>query len=173
MKLLIGLLSFLISVFASESVATAHEIHEASAVVNIRDQAVDVRINVDLLDWLQNITPRNIKQQDPAELMARLVIAERNMADTALTVDGKQLPIKIKVFPTVSDVVAALKAHEKGQHLRTVVVLNAMLPRVRANKLTLRLPEEVGSVVTSLNRPISTFVQKGQSAAFDISERKI
>lgn len=173
MKLLIGLLSFLISVFASESVATAHEIHEASAVVTIRDQAVDVRINVDLLEWLQNITPRNIKQQDPADLMARLVIAERNMADTALTVDGKRLPIKIKSFPTVSDVVAALKAQEKGQHLRTVVALNAMLPRVGVNKLTLRLPEEVGSVVASLNRPISKFVQKGQSADFDISERKI
>jgi hypothetical protein len=169
MKKIIRLLLNSIFVFGAllGTAARAHEMSEATATITVRDQAVEVRLNVDLLNWLKNIPPVSKHISDPVEGMARLMKADESLSKAYLLADGEPLKLRTVQSADIKAVVAALKEHEQGKHTRAIVLMQATLPRARIKNLKLRLPIELGAVETTLNRPVSQFVQRGGVASFN------
>jgi len=155
-----------ISFLSTQENSFAHEMSETSASITVRDQAVDIRLSVDLIQWLSNVSPQSNSLKDPAEAMKRLVLAEKSLNHAKFIADGKSLPLNLKQFPNVVDVLNAIKEHGQGQHTRASVIMRASLPHANISKISLKLPEELGDVVATFNRPTTHYARRGGVAAF-------
>ncbi len=152
--------------FANAKLCWAHEMHETSASITLRDQAVEIEINVELLEWLRKQPSQERNASNPAESMERLILAEKSMGEAAFLADEKAIPLRIAQFPNIADVVEALKMRDKGKHFRTTIKMKAALSSAKNKRISLRLPAEMGNVNVILLKPTSKYARGGNTVSF-------
>lgn len=150
---------------------SAHDLHEGTARVTLRDDHLEVTADWDVLP-LTGATPTELAVATDDALAevhrrVRRVVEE----ETRLEVDGARVALEVTAFPSAPELRAlAATASAAGGHHGEKVRLRLEVRRAvpGARHLTLTTPRAVGPVVASFVQPVTRYLRGGERAAFDV-----
>lgn len=154
------------------ALARAHALEETSATVSVRDNHLEVRLDVDLLAWLEEVAGGDVPVEalaasNPDAFDARLMLARDQVATTQVMAAGAPVPLAAVRFPSADDAralaVEHLVARTVDPHVhgpRVPVVLEALLP-LPADPLTITLHPSLGPTVVTFVEPVTTLAPAG------------
>lgn len=146
----------------------AHEAEEASVGISLRDKAIELRVNVDLAEWIETVTGLRPRLDRAEGLEPLLLIAYNNLREAKLSADGENLPLTITHFPDVAEVLAQPQRGEHEGHLRFTIWMSAVLANGGAKDIRLSMPKELGPVIMSFSQPVTRWIPKGSTGSFSI-----
>jgi len=162
---------------AAPTPVVAHELAVTTARVTLRDDHIDVHIELDALALVARVAavdPPALMAIDEAELAAFVARAKVELETGAhLDADGARIGLEVRAFPasTVLRALAANQAaspHDHGQ--LSPVELEATRPAAGARRITLSLPPALGEALISFVQPAARWTQPGAAAGFSVLE---
>jgi hypothetical protein len=165
---------------AATAPASAHELAMTTARVSLRDNQLEVHVELDALAFVANIAAVKssaLEGLDDAALAALVARAEAALeAGAHLDADGAPIGLQIREFPSPADLRALAAKHaaapeEHGALSR--VELEGARPAAGAHRITLSLPPALGEALISFVQPTTRWTQPGVAAGFSVLEARM
>jgi len=153
------------------AVALAHTLDDATARVTLRDDHVDVTVELDLLLLAQ--ADATALATGPDDALSTELDHLRASLETGvqLTVDGAPRPLRVRALPTPPELramAATASAAGESHGARVRVALDASDAVPGASELRLTMPPVLGPVLISFVQPASAYTAPGGSASFRV-----
>ena len=155
----------------------AHTLNANTARVTLRDDHIEVALEMDLLTMISLVSP---KHPDPTELAVAdektLGLAVQQTRDllqsgSHLAVNGIATPLVVTAFPSANEVrflAAYASANQQASHELVALRLETPKPASGARNITLTLPKEAGSVLITFIQPATRLAGPGERVAFPV-----
>jgi hypothetical protein len=150
-----------VAAFLLAAPVLAHEVHQTSATVQLRDAHVEVRIQANVHDWLAQAAPSG-------GLDDRIRVASAGLvSDTVLRVDGERVPfVSLTLPPTEVLLADARDPHAPHREIRLEARLDGP-----AGRVSLTLPLPMGDAIVTFVHPTTRYTLAGKTAAFTVPTR--
>lgn len=167
----------LLSALQLGAVGRAHALDVNTARVTLRDDHIEVIVEIDLLSLISAVNPRfrdatALAVADEAAFnQAVQKTRELMQSGSHLTVNGTALPLVVTAFPAAGQVrfIAASASANPQAHPELVPLrLETLRPASGAKTITLTLPKEAGSVLFTFIQPATRLAGAGERVAFPV-----
>lgn len=167
----------LLSAFQLGAVAAGHTLNVNTARITLRDEHIEVALELDLLGLISAVSP---KHPDPTDLAvsdeaALTVLVQRTkdalQSGSRLIVNGSSAALVVTAFPTASEVrflAAYASANQQAQHELVALRLETPKPVSGAKNIGLTLPKEAGPVLFTFIQPATRMATAGERVAFPV-----
>lgn len=153
-----------------------HALDVNTARITLRDDHIEVWLELDLLTLLSTVNP---KYPDPTALAVadeagfeQAVKRTRDLMQTGsrLTVDGKAVQLLVTGFPVTGQIrfMSAAASANPQDHGLVPVRLETLKPVTGARSIMLTLPKEAGSVLYTFIQPASRLATAGERVSFSV-----
>ena len=159
------------------AVAGAHALDVNTARVTLRDDHIEVVLELDLLGFISTVSPKyaDATALAVAEETAFTLAVQRSrdllQSGSHLAVNGTAMPLVVTAFPTAGQVrfMAATASAKQQDHPGLVALrLETLKPASGARTVTLTLPKEAGSVLYTFIQPATRLAGAGERVAFPV-----
>lgn len=157
--------------------AAAHTLDMNTARVTLRDDHIEVALEVDLLGLVSAVSPKHpdptaLAVSDDATLTA-LVQRTKDLLQSGsrLTVNGVTAPLVVTAFPSASEVrfiAAYASANQQAQHELVALRLETPKPVTGAKNIAVTLPKEAGQVLFTFIQPATRLAAAGERVGFSV-----
>lgn len=159
------------------AVSFAHALDMNTARVTLRDDHIEVALEVDLLTLVSAASP---KHPDPTALAvsddaALIAVVQRTkdllQSGSRLTVNGVTAPLVVTAFPTAGEVrflAAYASANQQAPHELVALRLETPKPVSGAKNIALTLPKEAGQVLFTFIQPATRLAAAGERVGFSV-----
>jgi hypothetical protein len=158
-------------------VPSAQALESSAARVTLRDDHVEVLVELDLLGLMTQLNPKlgdvtALSRADESGLtQATQVTKDLLHKGSQLIVNGATSPLLVTGFPTPADIrnlsgYAAANPRTRREPL--VIRLEALKPVTDAHELTVTLPKEAGAVRYTFVQPATRLATAGERVAFPV-----
>lgn len=151
--------------------AKAHTLDLTTAKLSLRDEHVEVIVELDLLQLFDK-TPTELAVLSDDALLSQLDHAKALLQkQTELRTRGARLPVAVTGFPSREDLrmMAATTAGNGSPHGPLVRIRLESAATLRdATELSIALPAALGPVVTTFVQPTTRFLSPGQTTSFAV-----
>lgn len=174
-SLIIALLATFPAIWPGSS-ARAHALDVNTARVTLRDDHIEVWLEIDLLTLVSAVNPRYpdataLAVADEAGF-EQAVKRTRDLLQSGsrLTVDAAAVQLLVTGFPPTGQVrfMAAAASANPQDHGLVPVRLETLKPVTGAKTLSLSLPREAGSVLYTFIQPSSRLATAGERVGFSV-----
>ena len=159
------------------AVTHAHALDTNTARVTLRDDHIEVALEIDLLGLLSAVSPKHpdptaLAVSDEAALTA-LVQRTKDLLQSGsrLTVNGVAAPLVVTAFPSANEVrflAAYASANQQAQHELVALRLETPKPVSGAKSIAVTLPKEAGSVLFTFIQPATRLAVAGERVGFTV-----
>ena len=163
--------SFLLACLLWAGSVQAHTLDLSTARVTLRDQHIEVMVELDPFLLVQ-VGPTAIATESEPELLSHLQQARQLLdSETKLEVDGVRVGLALRGFPSAPEfraMAATLYAAQKehGDLIRLRLEAPQAVPN--AKTLALSLPTTLGPSVVSFVQPSTRYAAPGESSVFSV-----
>lgn len=155
----------------------AQALEASAARVTLRDDHVEVLVELDLLGLMTQLNPKlgdvtALSRADESSLtQATQVTKDLLQKGSQLIANGTASPLLVTGFPTPSDVrnlSAYATANPRTRREPVVIRLEALKPVTGAHELAVTLPKEAGTVRYTFVQPATRLATAGERVAFPV-----
>jgi hypothetical protein len=159
------------------AVSSAHTLDMNTARVTLRDDHIEVALEIDLLGLVSAISPKHpdptaLAISDEAVLTALVQRTKETLqAGSRLTVNGVVAPLLVTAFPSASEVrflAAYASANQQAQHELVSLRLETPKPVSGAKNISVSLPKEAGQVLFTFIQPATRLAAAGERVGFSV-----
>lgn len=157
--------------------ALAHSMPNHTARIELRDQHIRIRLEVDMLGWLAELN----KGKDGATIKMSFLQAQKTLPRAredleqlaSLLVDDKLSKLQIMGFPNrdtirmlFTNLAAKPAGHNHGEF--STIYLQGVPLGQQPHSVSLKLPPSLGEVLVSFVQPSATLARAGNKASFEV-----
>lgn len=155
----------------------AQALEASSARVTLRDDHVEVLVELDLLGLMTQLNPKlgevtSLSRAEESSLtQATQVTKDLLQKGSQLIVNGSASSLLVTGFPTPADIrnLSAYAASNPRTRREPVVIrLEALKPVTGTHELTVTLPKEAGAVRYTFVQPATRLATAGERVAFPV-----